>query len=68
MYSGTQPLGNPPDSTQGYGRVTLKNVLPLPGHYNFDLFVDDLVYIAAYTTVKYVVQVLPNTPTLPPIK
>jgi hypothetical protein len=36
------PLGNPPDFTQGYGRITFSNVLPLQGVFtNFDLFVQD---------------------------
>jgi len=39
-----QQLGSPPDNTQGFGRVTLKNVLPLPNlnaEYLFTLFVQD---------------------------
>ncbi|KAJ1433321.1 peptidase S8/S53 domain-containing protein, partial [Ochromonadaceae sp. CCMP2298] len=32
-------LGDAPDFMQGYGRVTLKNILPLQGQNSFDLFV-----------------------------
>jgi len=53
---GKTALGAPPDSSQGYGRVTLKNVLPLQNVYIFDLFVDDLVSIAPYSTIRYTVQ------------
>ena len=43
----------PPDSTQGYGRINLSNVLPLQGKYVFDLFIDDLKSIAANSQVIY---------------
>ena len=35
------PLGNPPDSYQGYGRITLENVLPFPNS-RFDLYMSDI--------------------------
>ena len=53
--AGKVALGAPPDSSQGYGRVTLKNVLPLQNVYIFDLFVEDLVSIAPYTTIRYTI-------------
>eukprot|EP01036_Dinobryon_divergens_P038876 gene38876-51108_t len=34
-------LSSPPDFFQGYGQVTLTNVLPLDGHGDFDLYVLD---------------------------
>lgn len=34
-------LGNPPDSVQGYGRLTMTNVLPFPNS-PFDLYVRDI--------------------------
>lgn len=46
-------LGAPPDSTQGYGRITLSNVLPLSGKFNFDLFVMDLTRIQANSKIIY---------------
>ena len=46
-------LSSPPDSIQGYGRISLKNVLPLANKYVFDLFVDDLVTIQANSKVMY---------------
>ena len=43
---------------QGYGRVDLKNVLPLYGVYNvFDLFVDDLVSINETATIDYTITI-----------
>jgi hypothetical protein len=49
----SSPLDAPPDSTQGYGRVTLSNVLPLSGVYNFDLFVEDLTRITQNSQWTY---------------
>lgn len=50
--------GPPPDRYQGYGRVTLANVLPLPGVYTkFSLFVEDDVELAEYTTATYSIVV-----------
>lgn len=52
------PLGEPPDTMQGFGRVTLANVLPLKGVYqSFDLFVDDLHVLAPNQAVTYSVSV-----------
>ncbi len=49
----SKTLGAPPDSTQGYGRITLSNVLPLAGTFKFDLFVMDLTRIYANTKIIY---------------
>ena len=46
-------LGDTPDFSQGYGRVTLKNVLPLFGLYTFDLFVEDMIPISANSKLFY---------------
>ncbi len=46
-------LGTPPDFYQGYGRIDISNVLPLPGLTNFDLFVDDGVSIDEYSQISY---------------
>jgi hypothetical protein len=55
--SGDIKLKAPPDSMQGYGLVTLSNVLPLKDKIsNFDLFVDDQRLIGEYTTITYSVQ------------
>lgn len=52
------PLGPPPDFMQGFGRVTLKNVLPLTDIYNDrDLFVDDMRSLVAGQTATYTVSV-----------
>ena len=41
-------LGAPPDTYQGYGRIQLANVLPLPSAgFDFDLFVSDSTIINA---------------------
>lgn len=51
-------LGAPPDSTQGFGRVALPNVLPLAGVYtDFDLFVDDLVKLSEDDSQQYLVSI-----------
>lgn len=55
------PLGAPPDYMQGFGRVTLSNVLPLKDIYNDkDLFVDDMHSLVAGQTITYVVLVASN--------
>ena len=55
----TVSLGNPPDNVQGYGRITLKNVLPLPSAgYNFGLFVDDQRAISFGSSTVYQANVL----------
>lgn len=51
---------NTPDFTQGFGRVTLSNVLPIStdlATYSFDLFVDDLKQIDEDSTINYYVNV-----------
>ena len=60
QYSGTNsvtPLGPPPDSVQGYGRITFKNVLPIKSTYPFDLFVDDLNKIGQNSKTTYSVTI-----------
>jgi len=54
---GNVALGAPPDMYQGYGRINLKNVLPLTGVSNFDLFVADLVLVGENANIDYSVQV-----------
>ena len=54
-------LGAPPDARQGYGRVKLANVLPLPNVYTgIDLYVADQVQLVANTAIKYTVTVSSN--------
>jgi hypothetical protein len=56
------PLGAPPDTMQGFGRVTLANVLPLKGVYQgYDLFVDDLHVITPSQVVTYTVNISNST-------
>jgi hypothetical protein len=50
-------LDNPPDFYQGYGRITLKNVLPLLNIYQFNLFVDDLISVSANSKKRYLINV-----------
>lgn len=58
-------IGAPPDFLQGYGRVTLRNTLPLPDVYSgFDLYVDDLRNIVAGQTLYYMVKVTASNVTL----
>ena len=57
----TTYLGAPPDSTQGYGRITLSNVLPLKGVYNFNLFVEDLTTITSNNKIIYHAHVLSSS-------
>jgi hypothetical protein len=55
-------LGNPPDFMQGYGRVTLSNVLPLKGVYETqDLFVDDLRNLVEGSSIDYTVYIPSNS-------
>lgn len=52
-------LGPPPDNMQGWGRVTLQNILPLKNVItNFDLFVAEAVNIGENSKVSYTVKVL----------
>ena len=53
----TQELGEPPDYFQGFGRVLLANVLPLPDDPAFDLFVHDRLSLTSDQTVKFEVQI-----------
>ena len=41
-------LINPPDVIQGWGQVLLKNALPIPGVYDFDLYVSDYQSISSF--------------------
>lgn len=50
-------LSAPPDMYQGYGRITLLNILPLPGYTAFDLFVDDLRVIGQNAVITYQVTI-----------
>lgn len=50
-------VGPPPDYEQGFGRITFAKALPLPGIYNFKLFVEDLVSISEDSEIKYIVDV-----------
>jgi hypothetical protein len=52
------PLGAPPDTFQGFGRITLNNVLPLRGKVtSFDLFVANAVNIGENTNLQYKINV-----------
>lgn len=56
LYDGTSgaiPLSSTPDILQGYGRITLRNVLPLRDVYSFNLFVEDLTTIQENTQIAY---------------
>lgn len=56
-------LGTPPDYFQGWGQVLLKNVLPLPGTYDFDLYVADYQSLASLQTQhRYVTVANVDTP------
>jgi subtilisin family serine protease len=46
-----------PDVYQGYGRVQLSNVIPLPGQTNFQLTVRDLVDVQEKTAVTHYFEV-----------
>lgn len=46
-----------PDFYQGYGRVQLSNVLPLPGKTSFQLTVRDMVDVEEKTTVTHLFEV-----------
>lgn len=55
-------LGAPPDYIQGFGRLSLFQVLPLKGWLtSFDLFVADAVNIQENTQIVYNVQVSSST-------
>jgi len=57
----SQGLGAPPDYMQGFGRVSLSNVLPLPqlsqAPYSFFLFVDDQTSLSSYSQASYTLTV-----------
>ena len=48
---------SPPDRFQGWGQVQLNHVLPIPGTYDFDLYVADYEYLSSLSRRNYVVQV-----------
>lgn len=53
-----QQLSAPPDNAQGYGRVTLPNILPLPNQgSNFVLYVDDQPTLGSNTKKAYTISV-----------
>lgn len=60
-YEETQSIGSTPDIMQGFGRMSLQNVLPLSGSTpaNFDLYVDEST-IDTYKRVTYTVTVTGN--------
>lgn len=60
-----QTLGPPPDFVQGFGRITLKNVLPLANAAGHDLFVDDLATIGENSQISYAVRLGATDPVLP---
>jgi hypothetical protein len=47
----------PPDNIQGWGQVQLNHVLPIPGTYDFDLYVADYESLSSLTRRAYFVQV-----------
>ena len=55
-----QNLTTPPDLWQGWGQVLLGNVLPIPGVYDFDLFVADYETLKSLQQRTYVVTVTSN--------
>ncbi len=64
LYDGTSgaiPLTSTPDILQGYGRITLSNVLPLRDVYSFNLFVEDLTTIQENTQMTYTWTVYSST-------
>lgn len=52
-----QNLTTPPDLWQGWGQVLLGNVLPIPGVYDFDLFVADYESLKSLQQRTYTVKV-----------
>ncbi|CAE7445591.1 aprX_2 [Symbiodinium microadriaticum] len=52
-----QNLTAPPDLWQGWGQVLLGNVLPIPGVYDFDLFVADYESLMSLQQRTYTVSV-----------
>jgi hypothetical protein len=46
-------LEPPPNNFEGWGQVMLKNLLPLPGTYNFDLYVADYESLSSMTRRTY---------------
>ena len=50
----------PPDNIQGWGQVQLNHVLPIPGTYDFDLYVADYETLSSLTRRVYFVQVTSN--------
>lgn len=60
VHSGQQPIAAPPGNVQGFGRVTLSNVLPLTIG-SMDLFVDDLQTVSDGATNSYAVTVVDSS-------
>eukprot|EP00602_Paraphysomonas_sp_CaronLab_P004391 CAMPEP_0185032648 /NCGR_PEP_ID=MMETSP1103-20130426/20895_1 /TAXON_ID=36769 /ORGANISM="Paraphysomonas bandaiensis, Strain Caron Lab Isolate" /LENGTH=1029 /DNA_ID=CAMNT_0027568623 /DNA_START=299 /DNA_END=3388 /DNA_ORIENTATION=+ len=56
----TRNLTEPPDRFQGWGQVILKNVLPIPGLYDHDLYIADNEGISEMTRRTYTVVVEHN--------
>ena len=62
-------LGAPPDNIQGFGRISLSNVLPLKAaKTNFDLFVADAVNIGENSNINYLVTLARPTQISTPLK
>ena len=53
----TTNLTRPPDRFQGWGHVMLKNALPLPNTYDFDLYVADYESIPSMSRKEYTAHV-----------
>lgn len=51
------PLGDPPDFMQGFGRIGLMNVLPLPNLNKFDLFIANSVNLQEDSSTQYSVNI-----------
>ena len=50
-------LTRPPDRYQGWGHVIMKNALPLPGTYDFDLYVADYETVPSVSRKEYIANV-----------
>eukprot|EP00602_Paraphysomonas_sp_CaronLab_P003300 CAMPEP_0185020344 /NCGR_PEP_ID=MMETSP1103-20130426/2933_1 /TAXON_ID=36769 /ORGANISM="Paraphysomonas bandaiensis, Strain Caron Lab Isolate" /LENGTH=880 /DNA_ID=CAMNT_0027551175 /DNA_START=787 /DNA_END=3429 /DNA_ORIENTATION=+ len=54
----TTNLTEPPDRFQGWGQVMLKNALPLPGYFDYDLYIADYESLESLTRRTYKATVL----------
>ena len=60
-----QILGDPPDNIQGWGRISLLNILSLKSLNDYDLFIDDLVQVSSQNKVVYNVQIQSTQQNMP---